>query len=179
MATAAPRYARAFAEVAEAARLDSAAVQSQLRDLSATLAGSTELREVLENPSIETSGKLKVLDGIAGRLGMLKQVRNFVAVILEHHRLDELDEILAEYKRLVDEHDSAVEAQITSARTLNAEDRAQLEAQIVKLAGARVRAKYSEDASLLGGAVVEIGSTVYDGSVKTQLQQLKQRLVNA
>jgi F-type H+-transporting ATPase subunit delta len=179
MATVAPRYARAFAEVAEAARLDSAAVQSQLRDFSATLAGSIELREVLENPSIETSGKLKVLDGIAGRIGMLKQVRNFVAVILEHHRLDELDEILAEYKRLVDEHDSAVEAQITSARTLNAEDRAQLEAQIVKLAGARVRAKYSEDASLLGGAVVEIGSTVYDGSVKTQLQQLKQRLVNA
>jgi F-type H+-transporting ATPase subunit delta len=179
MASVAPRYARAFAEVAEAARLDATAVQTQIRDFSATLAGSNELREVLENPSIETSGKLKVLDGIAGRLGMLAQVRNFIAVILEHHRLNELDEILAEYKRLADEQASAVEAQITSAHPLNDADRALLEAQITKLAGARVRATYAEDASLLGGAVVEVGSTVYDGSVKTQLQQLKQRLVNA
>jgi F-type H+-transporting ATPase subunit delta len=62
---------------------------------------------------------------------------------------------------------------------LNAEDRAQLEAQIAKLAGARVRASYGEDATLLGGAVVEVGSTVYDGSVRAQLERLKQRLVNA
>jgi F-type H+-transporting ATPase subunit delta len=54
-----------------------------------------------------------------------------------------------------------------------------LEAQIAKLAGERVHARYAEDATLLGGAVVEIGSTVYDGSVRGQLQQLKQRLVNA
>ena len=79
----------------------------------------------------------------------------------------------------MDEHAGAVEARITSARPLNAADRAQLEAQIAKLAGARVRASYGEDATLLGGAVVEIGSTVYDGSVRAQLQQLKQRLVNA
>ena len=80
---------------------------------------------------------------------------------------------------MVDEHAGATEARITSAHPLNAEDRAQLEAQIAKLAGARVRASYAEDASLLGGAVVEIGSTVYDGSVRAQLQQLKQKLVNA
>jgi len=62
---------------------------------------------------------------------------------------------------------------------MNQQDRASMELQIAKLAGARVRATYSEDPSLLGGAVVEIGSTVYDGSVRAQLQQLKQRLVNA
>ena len=110
---------------------------------------------------------------------MFAQVRNFIAVILEHHRLPELDEILTCYGELVDEHAGAVEARIISARPLGAEDRAQLEAQIAKLAGARVRASYGEDASLLGGAVVEVGSTIYDGSVRAQLQQLKQRLVNA
>ena len=73
----------------------------------------------------------------------------------------------------------AVEARITSSRKLNEVDRAQLEAQIAKLAGAHVRASYTEDPSLLGGAIVEIGSTIYDGSVRAQLQQLKQRLVNA
>ena len=179
MASSAPRYARAFAEVAESAHLNADVAQQQMHDFSQTLAASSELREVLENPSIEMAGKLKVLDGIAARIAMLPQVRNFIAVIVEHHRLAELDEILTEYKQVADEHAGATEARITSAHPLNAEDRAQLEEQIAKLSGARVRARYAEDASLLGGAVVEIGSTVYDGSVRAQLQQLKQRLVNA
>jgi F-type H+-transporting ATPase subunit delta len=179
VASSAPRYARAFAEVAESAKLDTAAAQQQMSDFADTLAGSGELREFLENPSIEIGKKLKVLDAIAARIGMLPQVRNFIAVILEHHRLPELDEILTEYREVVDAHAGAVEARITSSRPLNDEDRAQLEARIAKLAGARVRASYAEDATLLGGAVVEIGSTIYDGSVRAQLQQLKQRLVNA
>ncbi len=62
-----------------------------------TLAGSRELREVLMNPSIATEQKLKVLDAIAGRIGMFPQVRNFIAVIMDHRRLAELNEILAEY----------------------------------------------------------------------------------
>jgi F-type H+-transporting ATPase subunit delta len=179
VASSAPRYARAFAEVAESARLDAAAAQQQMRDFAETLAGSGELAEYLENPSIEMARKLKVLDAIAARIGMFPQVRNFIAVILEHHRLPELDAILTEYGEVVDERAGAVEARITSSRPLNEEDRAQLEAQIAKLAGARVRASYAEDASLIGGAVVEIGSTIYDGSVRAQLQQMKQRLVNA
>ena len=150
-----------------------------MRDFADTLAGSSELREFLENPSLETPAKLKVLDAIAARIGMFPHVRNFIAVILEHHRLTELDEILTAYAEIVDEHAGAVEARITSSRPLNEQDRLQLEAQIEKLAGARVRASYAEDASLLGGAVVEIGSTIYDGSLRAQLRQLKQRLVNA
>jgi F-type H+-transporting ATPase subunit delta len=179
MASPAPRYARAFAEVAESANLDAATAQQQMSDFAQTLAGSAELRAFLENPSIEIAKKLKVLDAIAARMGMFPQVRNFVAVILEHHRLGELDQILTAYREVVDLHSGAVEARVTSARSLNEADRAQLEAQIARLAGARVRASYAEDASLLGGAVVEIGSTIYDGSVRAQLQKLKQKLVNA
>lgn len=179
MASSAPRYARAFAEVAESARLDAAKAQQQMQDFADTLKDSSELREFLGNPSIEMAKKLKVLDAIAVRIGMFVQVRNFMAVILEHHRLNELVEILTAYRELVDEHAGAVEARITSARPLSPQDRAQLEAQVARLAGARVRASYAEDASLLGGAVVEIGSTIYDGSVRAQLQQLKQKLVNA
>jgi F-type H+-transporting ATPase subunit delta len=179
VASPAPRYARAFAEVVEAAKLDASATQQQLGDFAATLVGSSELRELLGNPSIEMVKKLKVVDAIAARLKMFPQVRNFVAVILDHQRLGELDEILAAYHELADEHAGAVEAKITSFRELDAQDKAGLEAQIEKLARARVRATYAQDASLLGGAVVEIGSTVYDGSVRAQLQTLKQRLVNA
>lgn len=179
MASSAPRYARAFAEVAESANLDSGVAQQQLQDFADTLADSGELREYLENPSIEMTKKLNVLDAIAGRLKMFPQVRNFLAVIMEHHRLVELNEILTEYGEVVDQHAGAVEARITTARPLNDKDRSNMEAQIAKLAGARVRASYTEDASLLGGAVVEIGSTIYDGSVRAQFQQLKQKLVNA
>jgi F-type H+-transporting ATPase subunit delta len=173
------RYAHAFASVAASSHLDVVAVQQQLGDFSGTLAGSRELREVLMNPSIANEQKLKVLDAIASRIGMLPQVRNFIAVIMDHQRLDELDEILTEYHAVADDQSGLTEAAITSARPLNDQDRAELEAQVARLAGGRVHTTYSQDPSLLGGAVVCIGSTVYDGSIRTQLQQLKQKLVNA
>jgi F-type H+-transporting ATPase subunit delta len=173
------RYAHAFASVAASSHLDVAAAQRQLNDFSGTLAGSHELREVLMNPSIAKEQKLKVLDAISGRIGMFPQVRNFLAVIIDHQRLAELNEILAEYHAVADENSGFAEAEITSAHPLNAEDRAELEARVAKLAGGRVRATYHQDAALLGGAVVRIGSTVYDGSIRAQLQQLKQRLINA
>ena len=173
------RYAHAFASVAASSHLDTAAAQQRLDDFSGTLAGSRELREVLMNPSITTEQKLKVLDVIAGRIGMFPQVRNFLAVIMDHQRLTELSEILAEYHAVADEQTNMAEAEITSARPLNDQDRAELEAQVSKLAGGRIRATYHQDATLLGGAVVRIGSKVYDGSIRAQLQQLKQKLVNA
>ena len=173
------RYAHAFASVAESSHLDSGAAQQQMKDFAGTLADSHELREVLMNPSIASEQKLKVLDAIAGRIGMFPQVRNFIAVIMDHRRLAELNEILAEYALVADADAGLAEADITSARALNDSDRAELEAQVSKLAGGRVRATYHEDAALLGGAVVRIGSTVYDGSIRGQLAQLKQRLVNA
>jgi F-type H+-transporting ATPase subunit delta len=173
------RYARAFADVAEAAGLDPLAAQQQLRDFAETVADSRDLREFLESPSIEMAKKLKLLDALAAKLGVYAQVRNFVAVIVEHGRVAELNDIRDEYGDLADAEAGAVEAKITTARPLNPEDRAQLEAQVTRMAGARVRPSYAEDASLLGGAVVEIGSTIYDGSVRAQLEQLKQRLINA
>src|SRR6201996_7283570 len=173
------RYAHAFASVAAASHLDTGAAQQQLADFSGTLAGSHDLREVLMNPSIPNEQKLRVLDAISGRIGMFPQVRNFVAVIMQHQRLEELNEILTEYHTVADEQSGTAEAEIISAHPLNDQDRAELEAQVAKLAGGRVRATYSQDATLLGGAVVRIGSTVYDGSIRAQLQQLKQKLVNA
>ena len=173
------RYAHAFASVATASHLDTSAAQQQLNDFSGTLANSRELREVLMNPSIASDQKLRVLDAIAGRIGMFPQVRNFLAVIMAHLRLEDLNEILAEYHIIADEQANLAEAEITSAHDLNDQDRAELEAQVARLVGGRVRATYSQDATLLGGAVVRIGSTVYDGSIRAQLQQLKQKLVNA
>ncbi len=179
MSVIALRYASALASVVASSRLDLKAAQQQLNDFEATFDGSRELREALMNPSISSDQKLKVLDAIAGRIGMFPQVRNFIAVIMDHQRLAEFGEIVAHYAAVSDRQSGFVEAEITSAHSLNEEDRAQLEAQVAKLAGGHIHATYREDATLLGGAVVRIGSTVYDGSIRAQLLQLKQKLVNA
>lgn len=179
MAAFTSRYARAFGQVVMAAKLDAAAAQQQLADFAATLGESRQLREVLMNPSIPQEQKVRVIDAIAARIGMFPQVRNFVAVITSHQRLADLGAILEDYAAVADQRSGVVEAEITSAHPLDDEDRRQLAAQVEKKAGGQVRTTYREDASLLGGVVVKIGSTVYDGSVKAQLVDLRQRLAGA
>jgi F-type H+-transporting ATPase subunit delta len=174
------RYARAFAAVVSDQKLNVAAAQGELNDFADTLEASAELREVLENPSIPEPQKLKVLDAIAAKAGMSKTVRNLIAVITHHERLHELREIISSYATLADEAAQVAEANVVSAHALDAGNKTLLEAKIAQLTGLKtVHATYSEDAALLGGAVVTIGSTVYDGSVRAQLQQLKARLVAA
>ena len=173
------RYARALAAVVAEQKLDAAKVQTQLNDFSETLSGSAELREVLENPSIAETQKLKVIDAIAAKLGMSGAVRNFIAVITHHERLNELQTILTAYAALADEESGVADAEIVSAQPLNEASKRLLEDRVSKLTGGqRVRATYSEDASLLGGAVIRIGSTVYDGSIRAQLNQLRQTMVS-
>lgn len=174
------RYARAFAAVAAEQKLDVKAAEAQLGDFADVLGENAQLREVFEDPSIPAEQKVKVLDGIASRLGMYPAVRNFIAVIISHDRLKEFGDILSAFHLIAEADAHVLEAQITSAHPLDAGNKALLEEQVAKLAGgSRVQATYSEDASLLGGAVVRIGSIVYDGSVRAQLQQLKQRLISA
>ncbi len=174
------RYARAFASVVESQHVDSTAAQAQLKDFANTMTGSRELRELLENPSLPEDQKLRVIDAIAGKLGMAPAVRNFIAVIPHHGRLQDLATILSAYAELADEATGVAEVEITTARPLDPASHSLLEQQVAKLAGGqKVRATYTEDASLLGGAVVRLGSTVYDGSVRGQLQQMKQKLMTA
>ena len=173
----APKYAHAFANVAASTGLDVAAAQAQMRDFAAMLAGSRELREVMSDPSVPSDQKLAVLDAMAARMGMFRAVRNFFAVIIDHQRLGDLPLILSEYDRVADAGQGVAEAEVTSAFTLDAEARQELESQVARLAGSRVRVEYRQDATLLGGAIVRIGSTVYDGSLRGQLEQMKRSLV--
>ena len=175
----APRYAHAFVDVANQQSLDLVAARGQMGDFADLLNSSWDLREVLMDPSIPSNQKLDVLDSIAGSLGMMREVRNFLAIIIDHQRLGDLALILAAYDQVADVNQGVTEAEITSVGELHGEDRATLEAQVAKLAGTKVRISYKHDPTLLGGAVVKIGSTVYDGSVKTQLEQMKHALVSA
>ncbi len=179
MAAFALRYARAFAQVTGAQHLNVDAVRGQLADFSATFATSRELREFLLNPTLPQADKLKVLDAVAGRVGLEKPVRNFVAVLMDHGRLEALDEIIAEYVVLADGANGVSEVEIVSAKPLTEHERGLLEGKAGALAGGRVRVKWTEDPALLGGAVIRLGSTVYDGSVRGQLEQMKAHLVGA
>jgi F-type H+-transporting ATPase subunit delta len=174
------RYARALAAVIADQKLDVVAAQGQLNDFVMMLEASAELREVLQDPSIPEPQKLKVLDAIAAKAGMSSTVRNFIALIAHHQRLHELREMVEAYARIADAETQVAEAEVVSAHPLDDSNRKLLEEQISKLTGGQqVRASYREAATLLGGAVVTIGSTVYDGSIRAQLRQLKQRLVAA
>ncbi len=149
----------------------------ELHGIEALLQESDQLRRVLENPSISGNSKRAVLDAITQRLGTTRQVRNFVAVITDNRRLPLFSEILKQVEQELDDRQGFAEAQVSSARQLSDPEKQMLEVEIAKMTGKKVRARYAQDASLLGGAVVQVGSTIYDGSVKGQLERIREQLV--
>jgi F-type H+-transporting ATPase subunit delta len=179
MASVVGSYARAFADVVISGKLDPARVQQELHTVQALLAESDQLRRVMENPSIPGDRKRAVLDGLAQRLGMTRQVRNFIAVITDHRRLPLLGDILKQVSQELNERMGIADAEVFSARNLGDPEKKLLESEVAKLTGKRVRAHYQQDASLLGGAVVRVGTTIYDGSVKGQLEKIREQLVES
>ncbi|MGA2337564.1 MAG: ATP synthase F1 subunit delta [Terriglobales bacterium] len=179
MASVVGTYARAFADVVmtKSNLLDPARMLQELHGIEALLKESDPLRRVLENPSIPGNSKRAVLDAITPRLGTTRQVRNFVAIITDNRRLPLFSEILKQVEQELDDRQGFAEAQVSSARQLNDPEKQMLEVEIAKMTGKKVRARYAQDASLLGGAVVQVGSTIYDGSVKGQLEKIWEQLV--
>jgi F-type H+-transporting ATPase subunit delta len=176
MASVASTYARAFADVVLSAHLNADRSIAELRTISSLLAESSDLRRVWENPAVPADQKRRVLDVVAERDGISKQVRNLVAVLIDHRRVHFLEPIVAQLEKELDARLGFAEAQITSARTLGDAEKREFETQVEKLTGKKVRARYGQDASLLGGAVVRVGSTIYDGSVKGQLERIKEAI---
>lgn len=177
MAAVAQTYAGAFADVLEDAGADLSAAFEQLSSFGRIYAESHDLREVMSNPAVPFEQKLKVLDAICKKLGAGKEVRNFLAVLLQNGRMEELPEILAGARVEIDKRSGIVEAEIVSARELTAGQRSHLEKKVAGIAGhEHVRARYKLDPCLLGGATIKLGSTVFDGSIAGQLKRLKEQL---
>ena len=178
MASFVSRYARAFADVIFESKLDAKAVQRQLADFAAAWHESRELREFLLDPSFPVEQKVSLLDKLNAKLKMQHETRNFIAVLIRNDRIGGLDEVLTEFRREVNRRLGIHEAKVTSARRLDELERRELEQQIASLTGGTVEARYEEDSSLLGGAVVQVGSTVYDGSVRGRLDRLREELTS-
>ena len=176
MASVASTYARAFADVVFDAHLDADRAIAELRAIASLLNESSDLRQVWENPAIPVEQKRRVLDVIVQRDGISKQVRNLVAVLIDHRRTHFLDAVIRQLEKELDARMGFAEAEITSVRELADMEKREFEQQVAKLTGKKIRAHYGRDASLLGGAVVRVGSTIYDGSVKGQLERMKEAI---
>ncbi len=176
MASVASSYARAFVDVVFSAKLDASRAIAELHTLAGLLADSADLRRVWENPAIPAEQKRRVLDVIAQRDEISRPVRNLVAVLIDHRRVPFLNRIVEQVEKEINQRMGFAEAQITSARELEDAEKRALEGQIEKVTGKKIRAQYGQDASLLGGALVRVGSTIYDGSVKGQLEKIREAI---
>jgi F-type H+-transporting ATPase subunit delta len=176
MAAFASRYAKAFADVVAEFHLGAPEVDKQLTDFLASWDESAELREVFGDPSVPAEQKIAVLDAMKGKLKLAPQVRNLLAVLIHNDRIVAVHEVVAEYRAELQRRLGISQAEVTTARKLNNEDKAALLEQVQALAKGQVEATFTQDASILGGVVVRIGSTVYDGSVLGRIERLKEVL---
>ena len=176
MASVTNTYARALADVVFDQHLDPGKTLQDTQSLAQLVASSRELREVWEAPSIPDEQKRALLDAIVAREGISRPVRNFMAVLMDHRRIKFLEPVVTEFEQELNRRMGFVEAQIVSARVLAESERSRLEAQVEKLTGHKVRARYTQDGSILGGAIIKVGSTIYDGSVKGQLDRIREAI---
>jgi F-type H+-transporting ATPase subunit delta len=170
-------YARAFADVVTSAKLDTSAIDRQLADFLGTWDGSPQLREVFENPAIAAVQKIAIVDKMNAKLGMMRQLRNLIAVLINNDRIAHIHEVVAAYRAELQERQGIRQAEIVTARELSDQERTILLVGVGQLAGAKIQPVFKLDKSILGGTVVRIGSTVYDGSVRGRLERLKQALI--
>jgi F-type H+-transporting ATPase subunit delta len=171
----AQRYAAALAHVA----VEHKSADVVKRDLAALIEmffGTPDLRNALESPAVNRAVKNKVIATIAARAGWNVAVRNFMSLVVDHHRTEILREIERAFSEELNSRLGIEEAEVTSAHALTAEEKEELTKTLERRTGKKIEARFQESEALLGGAVVRLGSTIYDGSVREQLNRLRQQL---
>jgi F-type H+-transporting ATPase subunit delta len=171
------QYATALADIAMAQGAADAVTQ-QLVGFGALYAESAELRNFLSSPAVTREAKHRVIEKLLARVGGSRIVRNFLFVIVDHQRTHLLPEVVAAVQEEIRQRQGITEAQVSSAVELSKAQKAEMEFTLERLTGKRVEAKFSLEPSLLGGAVVRLGDTVYDGSLRSRLNSLRARLAS-
>jgi F-type H+-transporting ATPase subunit delta len=171
------RYAKALADVVlDADGLDAGQVLAQLQSIQSFIEGSADLRNALASPAVQPARKRAVLARLMEPLQVFKQVRNFVFIIADHRRVTEFGSIIEAFEHRIDDRLGFIRADVTSAHDLSQAEQAALEAQLSRVSGRQAKVRFTTDPSLLAGLVAKVGSTVYDGSARGQLERLKVRL---
>jgi len=134
------------------------------------------LRHALQSPAVAPARKRAVISRMAEALSLSGVVRRFLLVLIDHRRTDWLGEIREAFEAVMDDRQGLVRVDVVSARELSAEQRGVLLAELSRVTGRQARAQFSIREELIGGVLARVGSTVFDGSVRGQLETLKQRL---
>ena len=171
------RYARALADVVANQKGDYRQALRETGAFAAVYRESGELRELLDSPAVPLAGKLKVVVAIASRLDASPVTGYFLRVLASHYRMALLDEIVQLFHRIANERMGVVEVKVTSAAALSEAEEQALRARFAEITGRQVEFDLRRDSALLGGLVAQIGSTVYDGSVRGQLERIHRRLI--
>ncbi len=179
MAAVASRYARALVDVVMEQKIDPATAVQQVNSIVEAIKDSPDLRKVWEAPDIPAAQKRNLLDAIGKQVGLSRMIRNFFAVLIDHQRIAMLEKIARQFEVELDARLGFAEAQVTSARPLSDGEKRELESRVATMTGKKVRARYAANPELLGGVMVQVGSTIYDGTVRGQLEKLRQQLVNS
>jgi F-type H+-transporting ATPase subunit delta len=170
------RYAAALVDVA----LEQNSEDRVKRDLAAfadAYTTSGDLRSSLESPAVSREAKLHVIQKLAERMDLAPAVRNFLCLLVDHRRTEMLREIQEAFRVQMNARKNIAEVEVTSARALSAEERKRLIDMLKdKTNSDGIEAQFHEDQSLVGGTVVRVGSTVYDNSVRGQLNRMREQL---
>jgi F-type H+-transporting ATPase subunit delta len=176
--TVARRYATALADVVTK-NGQTEIVRSEMREWENLMASSEDLMNAFRNPAIQQNQKEKVLESLILRTRPSQTTGNFLRVLLRNGRLTEISQINQKFASVLEERQGGVSAKIVSARPLSEIEKQELRLNLEKMTGKRVNPTFEIDNSIIGGVVTTIGSTVYDGSIRTQLQTLKEQLIHA
>jgi F-type H+-transporting ATPase subunit delta len=170
------RYAVALADVV-ISRGEAQEVREELSAWEEMMQANPQLAEVFRHPTIPYEQKRGVLNELIKRSRVRPATANFLQVLLQNHRLADLSETNRQFALELDRRAGTVTAEVTTARAVPTEAREALRARLVQLTGSNVRLRFAVDDALIGGVVTRIGSTLYDGSVRGRLQQIKQRMI--
>lgn len=169
--TVARRYAAALADVV-ASRGEERQVQEEIEAWASMIDANPQLKEVFSNPTIPYDQKRRVLRELITRSGVGETVTAFLQVLLKNQRLAHLREVADRFALLLDERAGVIAAQVTTARPVPEEQQNALREALNKFTRKSVRLNFTTDEKIIGGVVARIGSTIFDGSVETQLQRL-------
>jgi F-type H+-transporting ATPase subunit delta len=169
------RYASALADVV-LERGEAREVQEELTAWERLFQSSENLQEVFRNPTIPLDRKRAVLNKLIERARPRPTTVNFLKVLLQNQRLTDLDAINRKFAEVLDVRAGMLAATVTTARSVPADAQQKLHATLSTLTRSNVRVNFATDPELIGGLVTRIGSTVYDGSVRNHLQQIKEKM---
>jgi F-type H+-transporting ATPase subunit delta len=173
--TVARRYASALADVV-IERREEREVQSEIKYWAAMIAGNPQLKEVFANPTVAYNQKRSVLEELLTRTRVRETTASFLRVLLQNQRLAQLPEIAERFGQILDERSGVVAAEITTARPIPEELKKALHDSLASATGLTVRLTFATDEAIIGGLVARIGSTIFDGSVESNLERLAEGL---